>query len=108
MGLQGKRGQKRCFGLSVRGVSARKISGSRQNVSLLGDFNAIFIWRESSYPDRLAKVFLGSRIIFCWRGWVRWIREPGFARRPAGFLGLSMTASGRNRPDQDWMDSVDD
>jgi hypothetical protein len=43
-------------------------------------------------PTTLSNIFFGSGCIFLPAGGFRWIREPGFGRRPAGFREVSIWA----------------
>ena len=59
-GLRGKRGRKRYFSEPVGGVSVRKIPSRRRDLEGVGGFTAIYISGERRFPDRFAKISIGS------------------------------------------------
>jgi hypothetical protein len=63
MGVAGekeKRGRKRCFGLSVGGVSVRKVPSPRRSPVDSEDLTTVFICRECSSHIRFAKNSFGG------------------------------------------------
>jgi hypothetical protein len=69
--LEGVANAPSAFGVSVGGVSVRKIASSRRDPAGVGDFTAFFIGCERSSPDRFAKISFGSgsckEFAFCGR-----------------------------------------